>query len=141
MQSIGGQRFLPCCPLLLFLSSKEVSIHLRERFQISGDVLPVGGGSMRLPGAAHMGPPASTHCPSFLSPSLTWWEKEAVRLRLSVGHSCPLTRGAVAQTRPGMDCKSPLGCPLSLLFLPLSSRQTQATTQLGNDINVPVSLA
>lgn len=31
--------------------------------------------------------------------------------------------------------------PLSLLFLPLSSRQTQATTQRDSDINVPASFA
>lgn len=75
-----------------------------------------------------------------LSPSLPLWGKGAVKLSLCWAQlSSPW--GTVAWTTPGPDCKNSLWCLLSLLFLPLSSRQTQAITQLDNDINVPASSA
>lgn len=91
--------------------------------------LPVGGAYKLSRCCTHMGPPAATCCPSFLSPSLTLWVKGAVKLNW------------VAQTRPGTDYENPLRSLHSLLFLPLSTRQTQAITQLDNDINVPASFA
>lgn len=63
----------------------------------------------------HVGLPATTHCLSFLSPSLPLCGKGAVKLSFC-GHSCPL-RGAqwpgqglaqTARTRHGVSSLSPL---------------------------------
>lgn len=92
----------------------------------------------------HMGLPTIAPWPASLSLSLTLWGKEAIKLTLCwpwLSSALGPPWGTVAQTRPDTDYKSPLWSRLPLLSLPLSSRQTQNITQLGNDINVLASFA
>lgn len=143
LQSIEGHRFLPFCPLLFFLASKEVNMNLAgtdSRFQDTAEDIFSSGWGVCAYQVLHTHGTACHQSLPVLPLSLPRFVGQSgcgAWLSSALG----LPGVTVAQTRLDTDYKSPLWCLLPLLSLPLSSRQAQATTQLGNDINVPASFA